>query len=83
MDSSLLLQKKEEAKLKRIAKKLAVKAAQEKQKSSVWKCRCVDYICECDRFYDQIGKELCEDITKKLSEKFAFNYDEAIAILIN
>ena len=65
-----------DAKLKRIA-------AQEKQKNSVWKCRCADYICECDRFNDRFGKELCEDITKKLSEKFGFNYDEAIALLFS
>jgi hypothetical protein len=65
-----------DAKLKKIV-------VQEKQKSSVWKCRCADYICECDRFNDRFGKELCEDITKKLSEKFGFNYDEAIALLFS
>jgi hypothetical protein len=70
MDSSLLLQKKEEAKLKRIAKKLAIKVAEEKKKNSVFKCRCADYLCYCHRFNDYFAKELCEDITKKLAEKF-------------
>ena len=80
MDSSLLLQKKEEAKLKRIAKKVAIKDAQEKQKNSIWRCRCSDYICECHKF-EEFGKELCEDITNILSKKYGFNYNESIELL--
>ena len=80
MDSIPLVKKKEEAKLKRIAKKVAIKDAQEKQKNSIWRCRCSYYNCDCPKF-EQFGKELCEDITKILSEKYGFNYNEAIALL--
>jgi hypothetical protein len=62
---------------------LKKKDTQEKQTNSLWNCRCADYICFCHTFYDSVGKEFCEDITKLLSEKYGFNYNEAIAFLKN
>jgi hypothetical protein len=62
--------------------KLAKKNDSVKQSTSLFRCRCANYVCFCHRSYDY-SKEVCEEIVDELAKKYNFDANEAKIYLLD